>query len=155
MSKANTNWPRWIFASVSKHFYDYSQVHELDLFIEGQTRQPSTDSDYTEFRFDGPSMQEISNRYWSINMEVNILIVSFINEEDFHKIHRSIGLVSGAFTCIPIMTYGDDPTVQIGVMDTVQQGRDRILITQFGQVAADSRMLQATVEASYNMKIYE
>lgn len=153
MSVPNYNWPRWIFASISKHFSDKAVIASLPIFIEGQTRAPSENNDYIEFRFDGPSMQEVSRNYWSIDVEVNIMIVSFINEEDLHKIHRNIGLVCSFFTCIPIMRYGDDRTSLVGIMDTVQEGRERLIVTNYGQVQSDSRMLQATVEAMYHFNV--
>src|SRR5258708_7438743 len=110
----NQNWPRWVFASLSKWFSDNSQ--NTFFFTEGEDRDTADQTDYFEFRMNGPLCTELSKDFWKLEAVVNILVVSKRNITDIHMLHRDVGIAAAAFTkCIPIFRYGDDDT-QLGVM---------------------------------------
>ena len=151
----NENWPRWIFASVSKHFNDNTDT--LDIIYEGQKKSAEfEETDLIEFRMDGPFFFNISKGLWSAKIEVNILIQSAIDNADFHKIYRYVGIVSAAFTPIVIYKYGDgvdDDDSQIGCFNLIQDTREVLTINHFGQIDPAKQLLQATVEGHYNVQL--
>jgi len=151
----NQNWPRWVKASVSQHFDDRRQG--LKMYIEGQPRDTRKDKDFIELRMDGPQFTEVSKDYWRIYGEVNILVTSVMDNEDYHRIDRNVGIVAAAFTTIRLFKYGadnppDDQT-QWACWDLLQDSgkRQRIDIFHFGQVDVKDEVMQASVEGHYEV----
>lgn len=149
----NENWPRWIFASISNHFNN--NTGSLEIFYEGSKRSAEfEESDLIEFRMDGPFFRQIDRTQWSTKVEINILVQAAIDDEDFHKIHRYVGIVANAFTPITVYKYGngisDDSTV-LACLDLIQNERegDILEIRHFGQLDPAKQLLQATVEGHY------
>ena len=70
----NTNWPRWIFASVCTHFD--ARKGDYNLFIEGQFRNMQPPKDFFELRMDGPFITEVSHNFYKLYIEINVLIHS-------------------------------------------------------------------------------
>ena len=152
----NKNWPRWIFASVSDHFKTKMDAVSLPLFIEGQHRDIDKSlQDYVELRVDGPYITEIARDQWQLYIEVNVLINSIMNDTNNHRIHTSAGLVGAAFEdAIPVYKYGstgedDDSFLGCLVLQQDKKRRERIQISHFGQVAPNTKLLQATVEGHF------
>ncbi len=148
------NWDRWIFASVSKHFDDNKQGFKL--FIEGNDYDLSTETNYFEFRMNGPMLREMSKDFWKLEIVVNILVVSKRDDRSIHTIHSNVGIAAAAFTkCIPVFKYGssddDDRTIQLGVLELDTRGQLGIEISHFGQVGPDTKEMQSWVEGSYCM----
>jgi len=145
--------PRWIFASVSKHFDTNVRVAKsLSMYIEGQHRETRNTEDFFELRLDGPVLTELSRNYWRIYFEVNVLIQAAMNESDFHKIHRYAGYVASAFTMISVYKYGDDDSL-FACIPLLQDDRDRqrIQIFHLGQINKDIKVQQAVVEGHYQI----
>ena len=68
----NENWPRWIFASCSKHFD--SGITDIPVFFEGQKRNDAfSEGDLIEFRMDGPHFFQLGHNTWETTIEINIL----------------------------------------------------------------------------------
>lgn len=157
MGNINSNWPRWVFASVSKHF----QVSTgLPVFIEGQHRDTRKEKDFIEVRMDGPQFTEVSKGYWKIYGEVNILVTSAMDTNNYHRIHQSVGLVAAAFTMIHLFKYGtgvDDDQSHWGCWNLLQDTgkRQRIDIFHFGKVDVKSEIVQASVEGHYETSFKE
>lgn len=150
------HWPRWVFASVSQHFVDRRQG--LHIFVEGVHRNTRTEKDFIELRVDGPYLTELSKGYWRIYGEVNVLVQSAMDDEDFHRVWKDVGIVVAAFTSIEIFKYGDesyDDGSLLGcyklVFDT--RGKERVQISQFGKIGPNTALQQATVEAHYEMHL--
>ncbi len=147
------NVPRWIFASISKHFDDNKQT--LFLYIEGQPRATDHYRDFIELRVDGPRIVEQSKNYWELSVEINIIITSGMSDLDYHKIYKDVGIVVTAFTnAIPVYKYGadlvDDGTF-LGCLALVRGGRteESVLVRHFGLINPKDPLLQATVEGHY------
>lgn len=152
MTTINKNWPRWIFASVSKHFDDRRQG--LPMFIEGQHRDTRSLKDFIELRMDGPQFTEVSHNYWRLYFEVNILVQSTMDEHSYHRIHTNVGIVAAAFSDIGLMRYGTGPSddqEQWGCAGLLQDTRKRqhLDIFHFGQIDKQTKLMQATVEGHY------
>ena len=150
-------WPRWIFASVSRHFAD--RRGGLTLFIEGQPRDTRDEKDFLELRQDGPYITEVSKGYYRLYIEINVLVQSSMDAEDYHRIHDDVGIAAAAFTNgISVFKFGDrvgDDDSFVGCLILIgdPRGKERIQISHFGQIEPKLSLMQATVEGHYEMKL--
>lgn len=146
----NTKWPRWIFASFSKWFYD--SRNGIDFFVEGEDQKVENLSTYFEFRMNGPLMTEISKDFWRLEAVVNILVTTKQNLTNIHTHHTNVGIAASGFTkCVPMYEYGDNDTTQFGVMELKKQDNENIVITHLGQVNPDIKAMQSMVQGYYCM----
>jgi len=154
---ANPNWPRWIFATISRHFTDAAQLAGLPLFIEGQHRATRDFKDFFELRLDGPLMREISKDCWLLQIEVNILVQSIMDEKNYHRLHQNVGTLTAAFEkSINVWRYGNNPQDDksfVGCLQLLQDSehRDYLEVNHFGQIDIKTKLIQATVEGHYKM----
>ena len=150
----NANWARWIFASVSDHF---STRSTLPLYIEGQHRNTAELKDYLELRMDGPTWNEASKGYFIGSIEINVLITTAVDEEDYHRSHQFAGEVQTAFTkSIDVFKYGCNPQDDqsyLGCLTLKQSRPDRdfVELNQFGIIGINAPLVQATVEGHYKI----
>lgn len=151
------NIPRWLFASVSKHFDDRKQ--DEHLFIEGQDRLTNEETDWLELRMDGPFYREVSKGSHQFDIEVNVLVSSAMNEDDYHKIFKLVGVVIAAFTkTIDILKLGDGGSDDQSFLECARirtENREAVIVSHFGQIDSDKRLIQATVEGHYRMEVFE
>lgn len=151
--------PRWLFASVTKHFDNALSAY--NVFIEGQPRTALKDKvDTIEIRMDGPYLTEMTKNHFYLTVEINILIQCIKNDKDYHKIHRLAGVVLNEFKYgIPIYKYGDgvdDTGEQIGCLERMEvpgDKRDRIQVNHFGQIDPKVPIDQSSVEGHYRMDL--
>lgn len=154
----NPNWGRWIFASFSDHFATkFDSV--IALFIEGQHRDTRELPQFLELRIDGPFAIQISRGCWKIRSEISILVQTVMNDKNYHDHSHNMGVAQNAFdVCIPIYKYGNrdgDDDSFVGQMKLLQNRSERNFIEayNFGQVHQDTKLLQGTVEAHYEMRL--
>ncbi len=150
------NLPRWILASVSKHFDD--RRSGLTMFIEGQWRNTRELKDFLELRIDGPQYFENSKEDWTLESEVNVLVSSTFDENNYHRLHTNAGIVVKAFTDILVYRYGngiEDDQSFVGCMKIQHRARttDNIQVRYFGMLNSDEPIQQATVTASYRLEL--
>lgn len=147
----NSNWSRWIVASLSVHFDNERQ--SIPFYVEGQIR-PATIYDFAELRMDGPFFHEVNQDYWYVDVNPAILI-QIIQSNETHKLERYIGIFSAAFTkSICVYRYGDGPNDdgnQFGVL--VMQPDSPVRVDKFGQVQSATRIAQAAIETRYRMRL--
>lgn len=154
---ANPNWPRWIFATVSKHFQDASTAAGIPLFIEGQHRATRKLKDFFEMRTDGPTLREVSKGCWVLRLEINIIVQSTMDDTNYHRIHQNVGIVAQAFDrAISVFKFGNNPQDDgsfVGCLELIQnrESRDFIEINHFGQIDKQTKLMQASVEGHYKM----
>ena len=155
--------PRWINASINKHFLGFRDiikqdqivkiVSEVPLFIEGTDRQTSNLEDFAELRINGPLIKECSKGYFDVDVMVNVIIQSKMNNEDIYKHQRDIGTLLKAFTDhIDVFKYGDDSSF-FGCLVMRTDQSQKIDITNFGQIDPAIRLLQSVVAAEYRMNL--
>lgn len=151
----NKNWDRWLRASTRKHFDNLKQT--VPLYIEGTDRDTTDLQDFAEFRMDGPRIKELSKDYFRLEVTINILVTSIMDDTDIDKIDKTIGVMVAAFTpTINVLKYGDGPDDDDSFLDCLllSIGRNDILrVNHFGQVERTNRVLQATVEGKYTMTL--
>lgn len=151
---SDPNWPRWIFASMSKHFSDAAVAANVPFYVEGDDRNIQAEaSSYFEFRMNGPSLNEISKDWWLANIEINILVCAKRTDADFHKIHTLVGILTSAFTSsIKIFKYGtgigDDQSV-LDCLTLFAEESDDVRVQQLGQLDPNLLEAQASVEGDY------
>lgn len=144
---------RWIIASISKHFDD--RKGSIDLFIEGQIRDTSDLKDFAELRIDGPYITEVSNGFYRIYVEINVLVQSSFDQQNYHRIYNTVGKIVTIFEkTISIFKYGtgsnDDDSLLLCLNLLGDIGkRERIQVSHFGQIEPKTGIYQSTVEAHY------
>jgi hypothetical protein len=146
------DWPRWIYASLCKHFDTHRG--EIPLTIEGQEIIDTAAQDRFELRVDGPTGNESSRNYWYLAVEVNLLVTSVLDDTNLHKIYASVGIAAAAFDgMIPVYKYGknqDDDDSLLGCLQLQQNGSRRpVYIEHYGQPDPATKALQSSVGASY------
>lgn len=151
----NSNWPRWTFASFAKHFDDNKQT--VFLYVDGTDRATALLKDFAEFRIDGPKIKQVSRRDWELEVTVNILVQSTMDDKDAYKLQRSIGIMAAAFTPSVIgYEYGDSGN-EFACFQ-LMSGSGQILgfdvrINHFGIIDTEVRKQQATVEGRYRAEL--
>lgn len=154
------HWPRWVFASISKHFSDQFQAAGVPLFVEGDDRDTAQLQDFAEFRMDGPRIRELSKGYFRLYVPVNILVHSSMNDQSTHRLHTTLGKALEAFSdSITVFKLGADPVIDDGTslvcMVQMREKLDELRVNHFGQVDTTSRIQQASVEGHYEGFITE
>lgn len=151
----NPNWERWIFASISKHFDDRRQG--VMLLIEGQKQNTPSPQDIFELRVDGPDFTEQSRDEWYISIEVGVLVSATNDNKDYHRIHKLCGIITQAFTDIPVYRFGDGPDDDgslLGCLVLQQDGsRNAIQVTPFGKRDVATPIMQSSVEGKFAMTL--
>lgn len=152
----NSNWPRWIYASVTNHF---ATATGYKTFVEGEPRTTWEEEDFIEIRMDGPYFTKLDSATWEAMIEVNVLLQSVIDFVNLHKIHTMAGAVSLAFaTPFQIFKYGNGPLDDqslLACVELLQNKRDRqiLSVNHFGQIASDKPLQQATVEGHFKIQL--
>jgi hypothetical protein len=152
------NWPRWILASIAKHF-DHRRQY-LPMFMEGEDHIENT-PDYIELRVDGPYVVELTHGYYSINVEVNVLVCSAKNPNDLYSLQRNEGVVRRAFRDpIQVYRYGTgmyDDQGLLGCLVLVRSGdqREALRVSHFGQIAAETPIVRSSVEGHFYTQFKE
>ena len=151
------NLPRWLFASLATHFKE--NTGSLVTHIDGENRLPDQGQDFAEFRMDGPRITELSAREFYVWVAINILVQHTQQEDDFHGIQRSFGLVLEAFDRqISIFKYGngvDDDQSQLTCVSLVQRKPNDIQVNNFGIITKDLGLQQGTIEGHYETYLQE
>lgn len=157
MATINYNWPRWIYASVNKHFDDRKGT--LPLYIEGKHRATTKPKKYLELRMDGPTWIQPSNGYFKGSVQVNTLLTVALDDKDYHDPYRVAGLVQAMYTpTIDVFKFGDgvdDDQSHLGclVLQQNSEKRDFLELNWFGIIDTDDPLVQATVEGHYRIEL--
>lgn len=139
----NSIWPRRVFIAASKHFQNAA---DITLHIEGTEYIPT--NKYLEFRLDGPVVKQYNNDYYELEYMVEIMWSLHVTHDDFHESQRIIGMITEAM--IDICVYNEDDTY-LGTL--VRQ--NPIRTANFGQIDADTKIMQGTVFADYKICLTE
>jgi len=147
----NVNWNRWIFASISKHFDANRQG--ITLYIEGQDHLKDP-PEYVELRVTGPTYSKLTRNDYRLEIIINLLINVIKSEKDNHRIFRVSGIFEPVFDkLINIYKFGtgvdDNPLIKIGCL----QLNSEIVVTHYGQLTPDIKLLQSTIEARYKIDL--
>jgi hypothetical protein len=154
MSMDLTNISRWIKASASVTFK--ANLGSLPLYVEGQERFTNKDGDFCEFRLDGPWLRQVSNNFWVIDIEVNVLVNCVPDPSNIYKIELLIGQVQNAFQDVfYVKKYGSetgDDQTDVGYFQRADR-QQAFRVNKFGQLNPKTKLIQASVEARYRMTL--
>jgi hypothetical protein len=154
---ADKNWPRWIFASVSNHFKQVAVDNDIPILIEGLEDRLSykvRDRDHAELRIDGPILNEISRNCFRLNVDVNILLQSYMSEANRYILIENCGVFLEGVTNIPVFRYGtgpDDDSSYLGCLEIKDENKGGFGVHHFGQLKPDVRVRESIVTVSYSM----
>lgn len=156
MAAPNESWPRWLKASIYKHFDTRKGSYHLSfegLNPRGTTELPS----WAELRVDGPYCQELSKDYWNLYVEINVLISAQKNPDNLYAWDTMLGKFLSAFeSSINVYKKGsgvvDDDSL-VGCLAMLVGTRQQLQVSQFGQIEPDSNLQQAVIEAHYQMNL--
>lgn len=147
------HWPRWAYASFSKHFADHFTANNLHLFVEGDDRDTALREKFCEFRMDGPRIRPVGRRRWEIFVPVNILVQTSMNDTNVYQHQTNIGIAQSGFArTISIYKYGngvDDDQSLLVCLSLMGDKNNPLKTNNFGQVDTTVRLQQATVEGHY------
>lgn len=147
--------PRWIAASLQVHFN--TLIAGITVFNEESERTTYDNADWVEVRFDGPHTTKQQQDCFKVEVDVNLLISTSKDETDIHQHSRNIGLARKAMTqCISVFRYGDGPDdndEQIGILSLRQDLDRRLRVNRWGEVDKDLRLIQASVDGTYQMEL--
>lgn len=151
----NSNWPRWIFASITDHF---KSGQSLPVFVEGQPRETWADGELIEVRINGPHFMQFPSNQWKASVDVNVLVQCPFNVSDLHRIHRLVGTTASLFGQIIIYKFGagtGDDQSAIGCLELVPNPITNRLISvnHYGQAENDKSLLQAEIEAGFEVTL--
>lgn len=164
------HWPRWVKASVAKHFDERRQG--VKLFVEGDDRDidEEHEGDIFELRMDGPDIKRFGASYETyVDVEINLLVASAIREGNVYHFDQLLGIGAKIFIdCIKVYRYGNNKDINgipfSPVMDTDvflgnlhpkhnRPSRDWLEVNPFGQIRSDIKIQQATIEGHYRMEL--
>ncbi len=147
----NPNWSRWMMASIAKHFGD--GANGVTFYVEGDTINFEQKIQWVEFRMDGPTIEELSQNFYRVEVCVNLLLTDVLNNADLYSLQKLVGAFSALFkSSICIFKYGtgtDDDDSLLGCVEMSKPPRDKVQIDYFGKVGPASDLQQATMEAHY------
>lgn len=155
----NENWDRWIFATMAFNFNEQFK-NDFEIFIEGTHRGLPGNTELLEFRMNGPQRRQPSRGYFWLTVQINILIRSYMDDNDFHKIQRNVGkVVNWLANNHCIFRYGDgvdDDQTLLGTLHHKNRAKsDKVQVNHFGQIDPKFRIEEATVEAEFEMYLNE
>lgn len=150
----NKNWPRWLYASMSKHFA--TAITGIPFITEGEDQAKQRLKDYVEFRMNGPVCTEISKGFWRLEVVVNLLFVCKRTDKQTYQIYQNSGVGVAAFLkAIPMSRFGtnteEDTQDHLGCMVRKTHNGDEVEVINLGQVGADVFEMQSMVQGYYCM----
>jgi len=154
----NTNWPRWIFASIAEYMRPIAAAIPLPLLVEGidDRIESKMEADHAELRVNGPAISEISSDYYRLVVDVNVLLTDLMDgsTENAYDLIQWGGVFQEALSGpISIYKYGsgaDDDDAYIGCLE-VLGGRDSVKLFHFGQISKVDRVRQSMVDSRFSI----
>ncbi len=161
---ANSNWARWIHASLGKYLKNVATTISIPSLLEGiDDRDPDfmESPDRIEIRVNGPFTHELSAGYFRLFVDVNVLVNSMMGGEakQAYKLDDILGVyhnaMDGAIAIYRLGTGLDDDQSLLGCL-TPRPGRNEsIRVIHFGQLDRTDRIKQGMVDARFIMYLNE
>jgi hypothetical protein len=160
MAEINPSWPRWIAASLAVYYKAVADNLLIKLLVEGVDERESEkmEADRAELRVNGPFIRQLSNGYFRLNVDSNILLTDLMGgdgDNPYNLMTWAGAFQQAAEKSIPVYRYGPDTG---GVDDSSWVGclsvRGRKAgpdLFHFGQVSINDRVRQAAVDTKHEM----
>jgi len=155
----NSNWTRWINASVAIYIKNITDTLNLPLLFEGidERDYENIQHSHAELRIGGPFVKEVSKNYWNIRVDINILLTYFMqaDENNVYKLQTYCGKLQEAMNGpIDIYKYGGevgDDESYVGCLRPIIGKFEANRVLQFGQISRVDRIRQAMIDGRYYM----
>ena len=150
----NTNWARWITASITKHFDSYKG--DLSFYTVETPKAVEDPEERVELRVNGPNFSEPSKNYWMGWIDVQLLLLIQPDDLDAYKSSRFIGQLLTAFTAIQVMKYGSaavDDDTYVGTLYLNPGLRPKVSVACFGQISPSAKLNYTILNAEYFVDI--
>jgi hypothetical protein len=160
---ANPNWGRWIFASIATYLKQVASENKVPIMVEGldeRTTEFMQASDRVEVRITGPFTRELSHNYYTIGVDVNVLLSNRFDapDKDRYSFTRIAGVFQEALDGpIAVYKYGegeDDDQSVLGCLSPLSGRNQEVRMLHFGQVDPTDGLRQSMVDARYRMDIF-
>ncbi len=146
--------PRWSLIAFNKAVI--AVMGSVPVYLEGDERTTDTVEDFVEVRMDGPDIyrQTASGSVWEVT--VDVLVNHKVDPRDHYATEKLIGTAVMAFAdTILVKRWGDETEDAENDDSTVgcYQLDGEITINKFGIVDQDTRVIQATIAATYKLTL--
>lgn len=159
----DANWPRWVQASVAYYFKTAANAQNYESLVEGideRTTEFMESDERLEIRVNGPDIREWSDDFWHFEVDVNILIHSYMGgsvPNAYSGVMMAGYMAQAASQVIPVYKYGsgvDDDQSLIGCL-TLRRGlKESVSVYHFGEIDREHRLRQFAVDVSLEMDIH-
>jgi len=153
--------PRWIMASCRSFFtqrrgaWPMFFMHLTQKDLQKNTGQAILS--YFEFRLDGPYIQQLTSNEDRYTIEINVLCISNVDAKYSDEIEKMLGQMAAAFEpVIPLFRFGDqlqDTRAKLGCLTLMQDKREAVIISRFGQANPATEVIQASIEGHYEFRL--
>ena len=100
-------WMRWIYSSINTHFQN--NKGGLPMYFEGDERTLQDEAEFYELRIDGPDILETQKDCFFLDVQVNVLVQTHMNDKRLYNLPKAAGPVIKAFrNTICVYRYGDE-----------------------------------------------
>lgn len=155
-SELHTEWVRWCYESINKHFDDLKG--EYNLYIEGDERTTQDDAEFAELRIDGPFIMTPQKYLHYLDVEINILCQTHVDSKNHYRAQVMVGWFARAFrNLISVYKYGDgslDDGSLLGCFHLQRNRDEKIDVGHFGIIRSDTKILQSTIEGHYRLELW-
>jgi hypothetical protein len=157
----NPNWTRWILASIAVYFKTALDTINLPLLCDGIDERELEKMHYNhaELRVSGPFIKELSKDYWEIRVDINILLIYFMqsDENNIYDLQSWCGIIQSAMNGpINIYKYGGevgDGGTRIGCLRILQGRNEANRVMHFGQVSRVDRIRESMIDGRFIMEL--
>jgi len=156
----DANWPRWVQASIAKHFKTVANSNSYASLveeIEERTTAFQENPQRVEIKINGPFIKEQSKDYWYFSADAYVLIISHMDGtlDNAYLGTTMAGIMAqAAAATIPVNKLGagvDDDQSLIGCL-TLRRGNDEsVKVFHFGEIDTENRIRQLGVDVRLEM----
>lgn len=153
----NPNWQRWIVSSIHKHFKAACDAASIKYYAEAVPSNMEKDqlSFWCEGRIDGPYWSGGAKGQYPCIIEVNMFLTVKKDLQDIYQADRLKGILTVPFTtALPVLKLGvgtdDDPTSVVTCLNLITDGREKLVVSDFGQSGPGVQVKQACVEGHFH-----
>lgn len=153
------NLARWIFQSIAVHFQSTASGLSLPYYVEGidEMDDDVMRADHVELRVTGPTLKEVSNGYFTVDVVINFLFTKLMSARDadaYDLIQWTGEFANVMLNPVPIYKKGtkagDDNTL-VGCLDVKKGSNEAVRIWHFGRLDKETRVNQSVCDALYGM----
>lgn len=161
---ANPKWTRWIHASLGKYLKTVATSLSVPSLVEGvedRSEAFMAAPDRVEIRVNGPFSQELSQGYYRLYVDVNVLVNSTMGgaTKNPYTLDDILGAYHNAMDgAVAIYRFGTGPEDDgslLGCLTPRPGKNESIRVLLFGQLNTVEQIKQGMVDARYVMYLKE